>query len=101
METLSSGEIVLIVVVVVAFIALGFTMSKLVELAKALRDMIPAEAARTLYAGGNQVISEVDKKVLESPNKIDDAGWELVKPRVKELIDILISEREQTNRASG
>lgn len=93
MEQLTSGEIVLIVAMVAAFIALGFTMTKLVELAKALRDMIPVEAARTLYAGGQQVITELDKKVAESPNKIDDAGWESVKPRVKELLEVLIAEQ--------
>lgn len=89
MQALTSGEIVLIVVMIAAFVALGFTMTKLVELAKALRDAVPVEIARMLYVNGRQGMLELDQLVGGSPNKIDDAAWAVIRPRVEELITII------------
>lgn len=97
----SNGELIAIVVLVILTVAFSFLLSKLVELAKALRDMVSPEVARTIASGLRQGTQEVSEFVMATPNKIDDSAWENLKPKFAQIIDELLREREQENTAAG
>ena len=101
MEALSTGELVLIAVLFFGCIVVTFLLTKLTELMKLLRDMVSPEVAQVLYTAGQQGVKEAEGVVLGSKNKIDDAVWEFLKPRITGLLAELNSTEAAAQRAAG